>query len=547
MVHHDNTTNHLVEPPATTRRKWFPIAVLVVVALFWAWLRQSEFTDDFRNIFFGAAIIVSAVSLSIWFLRNAGLRRRQRRWIVAAPWLMLGVFLLVFRPVLSGGLGIVGWRFRFGASDDETLARLDANRQAVDWETTPRDYPRFLGNGPWAEVHGVALDTDWQRNPPREVWRNEIGAGWSSFAVVGNFAITQEQRGEDELVTCYQVDNGQLIWVHSDRARFDPIGSNASFAGPGPRATPTVVNDRVLTQGATGIVNCLDARTGDVLWSHDTVIEHGVDLTQWGKSNSPLVVDDMVIISVGAPRDRALRETAETSLVAYDLESGDVRWKSGIRPSSYASPIVATLAGERQVISVNEKFVTSHRLTDGRVLWEHPWADENDSSESASQPVPLPGDRLFLSKGYGVGASLLQIVHEPPKEFSIRPLWEPAIKPVMKTKMGNVVVRDGYVYGLDGVLLQCIELATGDVQWKKRRRPSFGHGQLLLVGDVIVVLTEGGELLAVEATSKRYRELASMSVLDSANITWNNPAFAPPFMLVRNGHEAACYKMPLKE
>jgi outer membrane protein assembly factor BamB len=525
------------------RHKWFPAAVLMAAALFWAWLLfQSDHTDDYKNVFTAAAVMLSTIAVSVWFLRYGGGSRRRRRWIVGAPWLAFAGFLLLFRPVLNGDLGIVGWRPRFARAADETIKRVSADQQATDWQTTPQDYSRFLGNGFWAEVHGVRLETDWQKHPPQEIWRREIGAGWSAFAVAGNYAITQEQRGQNELVTCYRVDNGEPVWVHSDPVRFDPAGPNASFAGPGPRATPTIYDERVFTQGATGVVNCLDARTGKVLWSQDTVAEQGVDLPMWGKSNSPLVVDDMVVISVGAAEDGK----SESSLVAYDIETGEIRWAAGTRAASYASPIVATLAGERQIISVNEKFVTAHRVSDGRVLWEHPWADENDASETASQPVPLDGDRLFVSKGYGVGATLVQIARAGDENFEIRPLWNPPIKPVMKTKMGNVVVRDGFVYGLDGVLLECIELATGNVEWKKRRRPSFGHGQLLLVGEVILVLTEGGELLAVEVSPQRYHELASVQVLDAANVTWNNPALAPPYLLVRNGREAACYLMPLK-
>jgi outer membrane protein assembly factor BamB len=161
--------------------------------------------------------------------------------------------------------------------------------------------------------------------------------------------------------------------------------------------------------------------------------------------------------------------------------------------------------------------------------------------------VPLDGDRLFLSKGYGVGSSLVAIKRDAAGEFSAEPLWRPAIKRVMKTKMCNVVARDGFIYGLDDVLLECIEADTGAVRWKKRRSPEFGHGQIVLVGNVILVLSETGELALVEASPERYNELASVQVLDDANVTWNNPAFAPPYLLVRNGREAACYRLPLKQ
>jgi outer membrane protein assembly factor BamB len=259
----------------------------------------------------------------------------------------------------------------------------------------------------------------------------------------------------------------------------------------------------------------------------------------------------MVVISVGArPAAEAASPRSgdsDCSLVAFDVESGDVRWAAGTRPAAYSSPIVADLAGERQIIIVNQSWVTAHRASDGKVLWEHPWVDEHDTNASISQPVPLGGDRMFLSKGYGTGASLLKIQRDSSGQFSAEPIWKPAIKRVMKTKFSNVVVHDGYVYGLDDVLLSCIELETGKLRWKKRRTPEFGYGQIMLVGDVILVLSETGELVLAEASPEEYRELASLQALDEANVTWNNPAFAPPYLLIRNSREAACYELPVKQ
>ena len=165
----------------------------------------------------------------------------------------------------------------------------------------------------------------------------------------------------------------------------------------------------------------------------------------------------------------------------------------------------------------------------------------------APQPVPVGDDRLFLSKGYGVGCSLLTIKRGPTGDLSAAPLWTPAIKKVMKSKFSNVVLHDGYVYGLDDVLLECMELDTGTVKWRKRREPVFGHGQIMLIGNTIVVLSETGELALVSATPTEYHELASIQALDDANVTWNNPAFAAPYLLVRNAREVACYRLPLKE
>ena len=492
-------------------------------------------------------VLVTAGLLLLWFARFGPGQKRVRQWIARSGLLAFVAWMVVMKPVYNGDMGIYRWKLRFAADADQLLAGIAGESEASDWQTTPHDYPRFLGNGYWAEVDGVSLETDWEKHPPTEVWRREIGAGWSAFAIVGNYAVTQEQRGDHEIVSCYRVDNGEVVWTHVDEARFDPADFQGGLGGIGPRATPTIHDGKILTQGGTGIVNCLDARTGKVLWSHDTAAETGASVTTWGKSGSPLVVDDLVVVNVGAPNDEAAREGYNSSLVAYDLETGKLRWATGNRQASYASPLVATLAGERQIVIVNEKFITAHRVDDGSVLWEYPWADEGDSNATTTQPIPLAGDRLFLSKGYRVGSSLLKITKNADGKFAAEPLWDPPIKLVMKTKFANAVVRDGYVYGLDDVLLSCIEVETGKVQWKKRRNHEFGHGQIMLIGDAILVLSETGELALVEATPDEYRELSSIQALDSEDTTWNTPAFAPPYLLIRNSRQAACYRLPLVE
>jgi outer membrane protein assembly factor BamB len=314
----------------------------------------------------------------------------------------------------------------------------------------------------------------------------------------------------------------------------------------GPRATPTVFEGRVYTQGATGIVHCLDATNGKVIWSVDTSEKFGADNLVWGKSGSPLVIDDLVVVNVGAPEDATAQESYSASLVAFDRETGEVRWTAGNRVTAYASPVLATIQGERQILQLNQDFLTSHRATDGKILWEHPWPGNSSSNATCPQPIPLTDDRLLLCKGYGIGASLLQVA-KVGDDYAITPLWQQEILPVLKTKFANVVLRDGYVYGLDGTMLQCVELESGEEQWKKRRSPDFGHGEIMLIGDAMLVLSEQGELVLVEATPEEYRELGSLQALSDEEITWNNPAFSSPYLLVRNSREAVCYRLPLAE
>ncbi len=532
-------SSETTQPDTTPFWKRFPVLWLGGLAAVCLAVSNIDVDPGVANSVLHASLILSVLGTAAWIFFSSRWSR-PLRWILAlVPTGLVAAYYLQLLPVetiINGDVGVVGWRWRWDEPDAK-LAMPDENQESsLDWQTAATDYPRFLGTGYWAEVLGVALQTDWKTHPPRELWRKKIGAGWSAFAIVGKYAITQEQRGENELVTCYEIKTGKIAWTHADPVRWDPSGAGAmGYAGP--RATPTLHEGKVFAQGATGILNCLDARTGKVLWSHDTLKKHGAENVTWGKACSPLIVDEKVVVSVGG--------TNNQSLVAYNLDSGEVVWKSGKYQSSYASPIVAELAGVQQIVSVDEGYVTACRAHDGKPLWEHPWPSDSGTDAAASQPVPLLGDRLFLSKGYGHGSTLLQVSHEEGEDWRLEPLWSGGVRPVMKTKMGNVVVREGYVYGIDDVNLQCIELETGKKRWKKRRRPKFGHGQILLLGDTLLILTELGELILVDPSPEKYRELASLQVLDPSQITWNNPAFSSPYLLVRNAEEVACYELPL--
>ncbi len=430
--------------------------------------------------------------------------------------------------------------FRFAARPDRLLEPppqpAPGGAASVDLRTTTEDdFPQFLGPHRDTSVAHVRLARDWTQEPPKLVWRHPIGAGWSAFSVVHGHAVTMEQRDKWEMVSCYGVTTGRLEWAYSIAARYERLE-----AGVGPRSTPTIDEGRVYALGARGHLACLDGATGRCLWEKDLLHEAGMtpedeaDAVPWGRAASPLVVGGRVIVPLGGRNGGRM-----ASLAAYDKRDGKLLWTGGDRQISYSSPALATLAGRRQVLIVNEDTLAGHDLDTGRPLWQHPWPGHTNRDPNVSQAVPVPPNRVFASKGYGSGSILLGLEPAADGAFEANVVWRNA--KVLKTKFANVTVRGGYVYGLSDGILECVELQSGRSQWKRGR---YGHGQILLVGDLLLVLSEDGEMLLLEATPDRPSNvLGRFQAIEG--LTWNNFALYGPYLLVRNADEAACYKLPL--
>ncbi len=469
-----------------------------------------------------------------WLIFFTGLRWRTRLILAG-----LGLLVLVglgFAFKLDGATGDMGFHFvpRWQNHPDAALPSLsDAVAAAPrDAMIHPGDFPQFLGPDRDGIIRGVALERDWTAHPPRELWRKPVGAGWSAFAVAGDLAITQEQRGAEELVVARDRKTGEPVWSHGNGARFSEV-----MGGDGPRATPTIADGKVYALGATGVLDCLEGSTGKLLWSHDTLKESGESNLMWGKSCSPLAIADagLVVVSLGSGGPGG-------ALAAYDAKTGERKWTAGQDKASYASPLLATLAGKRQIVMVNDTTVEGYDVADGKVLWKYEW---QKAPAKASQPPVLPGDRLLLTGGYGLPGVLLQVKRDG-DQWTTEEVWTTSH---MRTKFTTPVVRDHYAYGLDDGALTCIDLdADGKVVWQVGRPSTpnrYGHGQVLLVDDLLVVQAETGEVVLVEASPKGFHKLGELPAFKSK--TWNNPALVGGRLFVRNDQEAACYELATVE
>ena len=380
---------------------------------------------------------------------------------------------------------------------------------------TGADWPGFRGPQRDGVVRGVRIATNWSASPPVELWRRPIGPAWSSFAVHGDLLYTQEQRGNDEVVACYSVTSGKPVWKHRDAVRFWE-----SNAGAGPRGTPTLNDGRVYTLGATGVLNALDAANGAVVWSRNAASDTGAKLPGWGFSSSPLVLDNLIVVATAG------------KLVAYDLATGEPRWYGPDGGSGYSSPQLFTIQGVPQIVLLSGTGATSVSPTDGKKLWEYPLPP---SARIVQPGLTAEGDVLTHD---GEGNEMRRIaVTQGPGGWTVAERWASfGLNPYFN----DFVVHKGHAFGFAGSNLACIDLKDGERKWKGGR---FGNGQLVLLPDqdLLLVLSEEGELALVAATPNQFTELARFPAIKGK--TWNHPVLVGDVLLVRNGEEMAAFRL----
>jgi outer membrane protein assembly factor BamB len=394
-----------------------------------------------------------------------------------------------------------------------------------DLIATERDWPGFRGAKRDGKLTGVKLDRDWQAHPPKELWRRRVGPGWSSFAVIGDRAFTQEQRGDQEAVVAFDVKTGREIWAHLDKTRFEEV-----VAGAGPRGTPTFDQGKLYTLGGSGRLNCLDAATGNVAWTRDMAADAGAKPPMWGFSGSPLVADGVVTVFAGGADGKGV--------MGYDAQSGKLKWSGGKAKHSYSSTQLASWSGEDQVLLVSDFGLESFDPATGKLLWEHEWIQQE--MFRVVQPLIL-GDLVLIGTGMGIGTRALK-VEGGGESWQANEAWT---SKELKPYFNDCVEHEENAYGLDGPIMVCIDLETGKKRWKKGR---YGHGQVLLVADsglLVLVTEDSGEVVLVEANPERHIELGRFKALSGK--TWNHPVISGDKLLVRNGEEMACFKLKLAD
>jgi outer membrane protein assembly factor BamB len=498
------------------------LSAVVALALTPRFLDPGVAQGNLGFQFYLYAIPVLGLALVAWALAARRFSDSARRLtLVAALLAAAGAFTLLRSDGLTGD-GDAQFAFRWAPTAEERL--LARGEEPVDALPIPDGddglgWPGFRGPQRAGVVRSLRIATDWVASPPVEIWRRPVGPGVSSFAVGGGLAFTQEQRGEEEVVAAYRLTTGEPVWRHHDTTRFWD-----SHVGAGPRATPTLHRGRLYTFGATGVLNAFDAADGRVLWSRDAAADTDAREPGFGFTSSPLVVGDLVIVNTN-------------TLAAYDLTTGEPRWFAPEHLAAYSSPQLLEIDGVPQIVQITRAGAVGIGLDDGTLLWKNTWP-----GIGIVQPLPTPTGDLVISQvddaAFPLGIRLLAVARGN-GEWTVTERWTSTS---LKTSFSPAVAQDGYLYGFDGRILACVDLEDGQRKWKGGR---YGSGQLLLLADqdLLLVLSEQGEVALVRAAPERFTELARFPAIEGK--TWNQPALAGDLLLVRNGQEMAAFRLPL--
>ncbi len=421
------------------------------------------------------------------------------------------------------------WRWNPSPEEQRLVARAGegatvlSDDQIRQWIADPQ-WPEFRGAGRNSQYKGPAINTDWSAQPPELLWKIAVGPGWSSFAVAGELLLTQEQRGEMEAIVCYSTETGQEIWVQQIESRFEE-----SLGGPGPRATPTIAAGALFALGANGQLMRLNPTDGEIVWQSDLREIAARDPPTWGFSSSPLIVDSVVVVHAGGEGDKGI--------LAFDINSGELAWSAPSGDHSYSSPQLVELAGEQHLLMLTNQGLTLLDPKTGATRLDYPW---QYNGYRALQPQLVDGDSILIPTGIGTGTRRIR-VSKNDSAWSAEEQWTSRF---MKPDFNDMVVHDGYIYGFDTTTFSCVDLATGQRVWKRGR---YGAGQVLLLeqSDTLLVVSEKGSIVLLKADPSGHQELAKLDAIQGK--TWNHPVVVGDRLYMRNGREAACYRLNLQE
>jgi outer membrane protein assembly factor BamB len=397
------------------------------------------------------------------------------------------------------------------------------------------DWPQYRGpthNG----VSGEKI-AKWPDAGPKQVWKTPMNAGFSSITVADGIASTLVMRQHEgvlrEFVIALDAATGRELWGKPLAvAKYDGGGDSGTpdnKGGDGPRSTPTIDEGKIYVLDAKLNLVCFDARTGEQKWAKDLVAEHKAKNISWQSAAAPLIEGNMVYVACGG---------ANESLLGIDKQSGKTVWKGESDPITHATPTFGTIHGQPQVIFFTQKGLVSCEPKSGAVLWRYPF---KYSVSTAASPI-IADESVYCSAGYGVGAGAAEITKNG-NDWTATEIWRQSGH-ALANHWSTPVLKDGHLYGMFQFkeygtgALKCVDVKTGTTKWSE---PNFGPGNVTLVGDKLLALTDAGQLVMIQPTPQKYSELARFQAVSGK--CWSTPSIANGRVYVRSAKEGACYEV----
>jgi outer membrane protein assembly factor BamB len=386
-----------------------------------------------------------------------------------------------------------------------------------------RNWPQFLG----PDRNGISSETGlidrFPETGPVELWRVPGGVGMSGLALSDGRLVTLVQKEGDQRLLSLNATTGETHWEQVLAPEY------MNGMGNGPRATPAIAEGMIFSYTGEGVLTAVNFADGKVVWSKNAVADLKGNVADYGMASSPLVVDQLVFVTVGAPK---------ATVAAYEVGTGKLAWTSGDDPAGYSSPALLSIGGQKQLVVYSGASILGMRPETGAVLWRHPYETNFDCNVVTPLAVK---DRIFVSSGENHGSVMLGLVPKGDK-FDVLEIWKSqGTKSVLRNEWQTSIYLDGFLYGFDNVgaagpvtHLTCINAATGERVWQRLR---FGKGNLIAADGKLFMSTLNGEIIIARATTTGYEELGRAQVLNS---TRTAPALLNGLIYLRDNEEIVC-------
>lgn len=382
-----------------------------------------------------------------------------------------------------------------------------------------QDWPQWRGPNRDGKVKGFTAPQEW----PKELtlkWKTTVGAGDSTPALVGDKLYVFTRQGDDEVTLCLDAGSGKELW--NDKYAAQAV-TGAPARHPGPRSSPAVADGKVVTLGVGGVLSCLDAATGKVVWRKDPFPKV---VPQFFTAMSPIIVDGMCIAQLGGKGNGAI--------IAYDLATGDEKWRWANEGPEYASPALLTVEGTKQIVTLTEQSIVAVGLADGKLLWQLPFVPQKMAYNAAT---PIVDGQTVIYTGKARGTKAVKIEKQS-DGFAAKELWSNA---ELAPQFNTPVLKGGLLFGLsDRGNLFCINAQTGQTAWTdETQRDRGGFTAILDVGSCLLALPSNSELIVFKPDGKQYSEITKYKVADAP--TYAHPVIAGKRVFVKDEASVAMW------